>query len=168
MIGALAIKNRRKKQGLPEGPTGPPPQSIYFQRCHLLYVIAVCGFIVGLVLLIPGCLGDKPFFIYAGSSLGISVVCFLLACLLTPLASDDEEEARRTNTLNNNNSTSGAGVTSTLHDGVDIEAGRVLKQDLLDNGSGKGTPVRYQKPKQKSSVEQEKKKTEMSLSVIES
>lgn len=116
MIGALAIKNRRKKLGVSEEPLGPPPRNIYFQRCHLLYVIAGCSFIVGLVLLIPGFFGDSPFFIYASSSLGLSIVCFLIACLMTPLSDDLESTA----TVNANTE----GVTTATD--TDLESGAAM------------------------------------------
>ena len=137
MIGALAIKNRRKKQlGLSDGPPGPPPKSIYFQRCHFLYVIAGCSFIIGLVLLIPGCFGDAPFLIYAGSSLGISVVCFLFACLLTPMSSDDEDDEGG----NNNNklpaSSSECPVTPTKDNHLESGLGRRTDESRQSNNSG--------------------------------
>jgi hypothetical protein len=130
MIGALAIKNRRKKLGVSEEPVGPPPRSIYFQRCHLLYVISGCSLIVGLVLLIPGFFGDSPFFIYAASSLGVALICFLLACIFTPFNGDDD-----INPVNNNTDVSGGGMTTATDDDVESAGNPVATTSLINKAA---------------------------------
>jgi len=98
MIGALAIKNRRKKELQRLGSQGQeltPARNVFTERCHLLFVAGGVFFIVGLIIMIPAFFGDTNFFIYSGSSFGIGIVIFLLACLLSPSEDREDDEEQR-------------------------------------------------------------------------
>lgn len=86
MIGALAIKNRRKKlaggQNLASQNSTEREVISFTSRCHFLYISSGVCLLIGVIVLIPGLFGNETFFIYSGSFAGAGLILFLLACLL--------------------------------------------------------------------------------------
>src|SRR4051812_30965077 len=87
MIGALAIKNRRKKMASTGGQNsvdvGPTTLAYnpFKTRGNLLLVTSGVCLLIGLIILIPAFLGNSLFFIYSASFFGAGLVIFMLACL---------------------------------------------------------------------------------------
>ena len=86
MIGALAIKNRRKKLGLnQEDEQGPAPvPSPLANRVHMCYFVAACCIVISIVISIPAIVSDSSLFYYVGLSGGIGIIFFLVTCFLSP------------------------------------------------------------------------------------
>lgn len=86
MIGALAIKNRRKQLGLTGSVDqhGPPPiPSPLANRVHMCYFVAACCMVISVVIAIPAVVSDSSLFFYAGISGGVGLIFFLVTCFLS-------------------------------------------------------------------------------------
>lgn len=84
MIGALAIKNRRRKLTNTENVYNPPQPSVLTERCNILFVASGVFIIVSIIVLLPVFFGDTNFLFYSGSFFAIGLVIFILACLCNP------------------------------------------------------------------------------------
>lgn len=95
MIGALAIKNRRKQLGIITGANdgqGPPPvPSPLANRVHMCYFVAFCCIIICIVISIPAIVSDSSLFYYAGVAGGVGFTLFLVTCFLSPPESQSSD-----------------------------------------------------------------------------
>lgn len=87
MIGALAIKNRRKKQQLAAGKGDIALQPVEIQdnfrtKCHFLYISAGVCSLIAIIILIPAFFGNGMFYVYSASFFGAGLLLFVLACFL--------------------------------------------------------------------------------------
>lgn len=98
MIGALAIKNRRKQLGLTGSGNerGPPPvPSPLANRVYMCYFVAACCIVISVVIAIPAVISDSSLFYYAGVAGGVGLIFFLVTCFLSsPEPSDIHQEVR--------------------------------------------------------------------------
>ena len=136
MIGALAIKNRRRKLQRNESQgSHVAAANVFTQRCNILFVASGVFIIVGLIVLIPVCFGDTNFLIYSGSSFAVGIIIFIIACLFNPSDSKDVEdnEQVRSGKLRDEESVSRVGSSIKRYNrsnGVDIESGFTAEVDL--------------------------------------
>ena len=84
MIGALAIKNRRKKQHqlTPQSSIQVEKLDGFRTKCHFLYISAGACALISIIILIPAFFGNTSYFIYSGSFFGGSLILFACACVL--------------------------------------------------------------------------------------
>lgn len=136
MIGALAIKNRRKKLNRNESQISHQvTQSVFTQKCNILFVAAGVFFIVGFIVLIPVCFGDTNFLIYSGSSFAVGIVIFIIACLFNTSDTkdtDENDQVRRTSKLPDDDSRMGSSIKRNTRssNGNDLESGFTAEIDL--------------------------------------
>lgn len=86
MIGALAIKNRRKQLGLTgRGDEQGPPlvPSPLANRVHMCYFVAACCIVISVVIAIPAVVSDSSLFFYAGIAGGVGLIFFIVTCFLS-------------------------------------------------------------------------------------
>lgn len=95
MIGALAIKRRRKNQGnVPEAE--PAPKS---RHCACVYITGGASFITGIILLIPAIIeSSNKLFIGSATLTGCGLLFIVFACCLSgdPVEDSTENEERET------------------------------------------------------------------------
>ncbi|KAI1299232.1 hypothetical protein HDE_03838 [Halotydeus destructor] len=78
MIGALAIKRRRKGQlaAIVPGPKSP--------HCGFVYILGGVAFVTGIILMLPAIFaGASTLWIVAGSLMGSGLLLVFVGCLLT-------------------------------------------------------------------------------------
>lgn len=95
MIGALAIKRRRKNQGnVPEAE--PVPKS---RHCACVYITGGASFITGIILLIPAIIeSSNKLFIGSATLTGCGLLLVVIACCLSgdPVEDSTENGGRET------------------------------------------------------------------------
>ena len=137
MIGALAIKNRRRKLQRNESQASQvATANVFTQRCNILFVASGVFLIVGLIVLIPVCFGDTNFLIYSGSSFLVGIIIFIIACLFNPTDGKDVEDSEqvRSARLREEDSVSRVGSSVKRYtrssNGIDVESGFTAEVDL--------------------------------------
>lgn len=97
MIGALAIKRRRKKLGQVEA----PPPVIKSRHCGFIYMLGGVCFVTGVILLIPAIVShnNSTLFIISGSLLVAGVLILIIACCWSNMDGDEDEPEPATTDL---------------------------------------------------------------------